>query len=220
MQGCAVLGQRTARVMPEKRNPQPPAVRLFLWAHLGDALNYYEHHLGDYLRDTAHLSMVEDGAYRRLIDLYYTREESLPANLDAVCRLVRARTEDERAAVIIILDEFFDRSDDGYRHKRCDEELARAAEKRRKAQESANARWGHSERNANALPPQSEGNALQSPVTSNQSPEKNRSLGAARPRGARRCPVDWSPRSEDVDKIALECPDIDHALELAKLRDY
>lgn len=24
-------------------------------------MNYYEHHLGDYLRDTAHLSMIEAG---------------------------------------------------------------------------------------------------------------------------------------------------------------
>jgi len=27
-------------------------------------MNYYEHHLGDYVRDTAHLSMLEDGACR------------------------------------------------------------------------------------------------------------------------------------------------------------
>jgi uncharacterized protein YdaU (DUF1376 family) len=133
-------------------------------------LNYYEHHLGDYLRDTAHLSMIEDGAYRRLIDLYYTREDLLPPNLDAICRLIRARSEDEKAAVIVVLDEFFTRSDDGYRHKRCDAEVARYHEKQEKARSSANARWTRSERNAVAMPTQCEGNALQTPDSIHQSP--------------------------------------------------
>lgn len=42
-------------------------------------MNFYEHHLGDYMRDTAHLSMIEDAAYRRLLDAYYIREAPLPA---------------------------------------------------------------------------------------------------------------------------------------------
>jgi len=54
-------------------------------------MNYYQHHLGDYLRDTAHLSMLEDGAYRRLIDAYYIRERPLPGELREVYRLRPAR---------------------------------------------------------------------------------------------------------------------------------
>jgi uncharacterized protein YdaU (DUF1376 family) len=141
-------------------------------------LNYYEHHLGDYLRDTAHLSMIEDGAYRRLIDLYYTREDLLPPNLDAICRLIRARSEEEKAAVIVVLDEFFTRTDDGYRHKRCDEEVARYHEKQEKARSSANARWTRSERNANAMRTQCDGTALQTPDSSNQ---KKKEEGASAP---------------------------------------
>jgi uncharacterized protein YdaU (DUF1376 family) len=81
--------------------------------------------------------MIEDGAYRRLIDLYYTREAPLPANLEAVCRLIRARTQEETAAVVVVLDEFFVRTDEGYRHKRCDEEIVRYIDKRAKAKVSA-----------------------------------------------------------------------------------
>jgi hypothetical protein len=75
--------------------------------------------------------------------------------------------------VIVVLDEFFTRTDDGYRHKRCDEEVARYHEKQEKARSSANARWAKSERNANAMRTHSEGNALQTPDTSLKSKKKN-----------------------------------------------
>ena len=41
-------------------------------------MNYYERHIGDYLKDTAHLSLLEHGIYGRLLDIYYTREEPIP----------------------------------------------------------------------------------------------------------------------------------------------
>ena len=88
-------------------------------------MNYYEHHLGDYLRDTAHLTMLEDGAYRRLLDAYYIKEAPLPLQIKDVCRLARANQKLERQAVETVLNEFFEKTEDGWRHKRCDEELAR-----------------------------------------------------------------------------------------------
>ncbi len=91
-------------------------------------MNYYEHHLGDYLRDTAHLSMVEDGAYRRLLDTYYVKEQPLPLELRDVYRLVRASTKPERDAVAIVLREFFQETPEGWRHKRCDTEIAKYQE--------------------------------------------------------------------------------------------
>lgn len=93
-------------------------------------MNYYEHHLGDYMRDTAHLSMLEDGAYRRLMDVYYTREQPLPTALKDCCRLARAQSKPEREAVDAVLKEFFHQSPEGWRHKRCDEEIARYQEKK------------------------------------------------------------------------------------------
>jgi uncharacterized protein YdaU (DUF1376 family) len=32
-------------------------------------VNYYERHIGDYLKDTAHLSLLEHGIYTRLLDV-------------------------------------------------------------------------------------------------------------------------------------------------------
>ena len=88
-------------------------------------MNYYEHHLGDYMRDTAHLSMIEDGAYRRLLDAYYAREKPLPLDDRECCKLARAATKADRSAVKYVLQEFFDLREDGYHQKRVDVEIAR-----------------------------------------------------------------------------------------------
>lgn len=136
-------------------------------------MNYYEHHLGDYAQATAHLSFVEDAAYSRCIRKYYADERPLPADIAAVQRLVGARTREERQAVETVLREFFVLADDGWRNKRCDEELARYQDKRTKAQRSANARWSreaeHTDGNANAMRTHSEGNAHQTPDTRHHS---------------------------------------------------
>lgn len=87
-------------------------------------MNYYYHHIGDYTTDTAHLSLLEDGAYRRLMDRYYTTEAPLTRDEAALFRLIRARTEEEQAAVRIVLSEFFQATDAGWVHKRCDTEIS------------------------------------------------------------------------------------------------
>lgn len=120
-------------------------------------MNYYEHHLGDYMRDTAHLSWLEDCAYRRLLDVYYVRERALPADIRECCKLARAVTKPERDAVSYVLAEFFEQHDDGcYHQKRADEEIQRYQDKQAKAKRSADARWtahrAQSEGNANAPP--------------------------------------------------------------------
>jgi uncharacterized protein YdaU (DUF1376 family) len=87
-------------------------------------MNYYEHHLGDYIRDTIALSMLEEGAYRRLLDAYYVREAPLPADRQECCRLARATTRPERKAVEYVLDHFFTTSAEGYRQSRADRVIA------------------------------------------------------------------------------------------------
>ena len=139
-------------------------------------MNYYERHIGDYLKDTAHLSLLEHGVYSRLLDVYYTREGAIP--LAQVERLIGVRSKEEKAALANVLQEFFFVDGDVLRHSRCEREIARYQDKQAKAKRSADARWNaqrpQSEGNANASPDamrtHSEGNALQSPVTSNQTP--------------------------------------------------
>lgn len=98
-------------------------------------MNYYKHHLGDYAAATRHLSLLEHGVYRCLIDIYYISETPLPKDLRAVCRLVCARSKDEREAVELILEEFFLLTEEGWRNTRCDLEIEAAQAKAEKNRE-------------------------------------------------------------------------------------
>lgn len=88
-------------------------------------MNFYVHHLGDYMRRTAHLSMLEDCAYRRLLDAYYVREKPLPVDVPECCKLARATKKLERDAVAYVLREFFTLGDDGHHQSRADAEIAK-----------------------------------------------------------------------------------------------
>lgn len=91
-------------------------------------MNFYPHHIGDYVSATAHLSLLEHGAYRTLIDLYYSREGPLPVDVAACCRLARASSKEERKAVETVLREFFVETPEGWRQTRCDREIEKARE--------------------------------------------------------------------------------------------
>ena len=88
-------------------------------------MNFYQHHLGDWAAATAHLTLVEDAVYSRMIRRYYVAEAPLPADHSEVCRLVGARSKAERKAVDSVLAEFFVLEADGcYHQSRCDSEIA------------------------------------------------------------------------------------------------
>ncbi len=89
-------------------------------------MNYYPHHVGDYMTATAHLTWLEDCAYRRLLDSYYVREQPFPVDIAQVCRLVRAAGKDERKAVETVLKEFFRLTEAGWHHGRCEREIEKA----------------------------------------------------------------------------------------------
>ncbi|SPD47492.1 protein of unknown function [Cupriavidus neocaledonicus] len=92
-------------------------------------MNFYKRYTGDYARDTVHLSMVEDGAYNRLMDFYYSTEKPLPADRKAVYRIARATDKAEQKAVDSVLSEFFQDTGEGFRHKRIDAEIEKAKPK-------------------------------------------------------------------------------------------
>jgi uncharacterized protein YdaU (DUF1376 family) len=87
-------------------------------------MHYYPHHIGDYQRDTATLSLAEHGAYRLLMDAYYVGEAPLPDDHTALCRIVRAMTKAERDAVATVMAAFFKSKDGKLVHKRIAHEIA------------------------------------------------------------------------------------------------
>jgi len=130
-------------------------------------MHYYQHHIGDFVRDTARLTDSQAMAYLRLIWMYYDTEKPLPNDPEGLAFQVGASDQDVR----LILRHYFEIDGDLCRHKRCDKELSVFKEKSEKASKSANARWN----NANAMRTHTERianervlDATQEPRTKNQ----------------------------------------------------
>jgi uncharacterized protein YdaU (DUF1376 family) len=119
-------------------------------------MHYYQFNIGDYNSHTMHLSEIEDLTYRRLLDWYYLHESSIPLDLNEIARQIRMRSHSD--CIATVLQEFFERTADGWIHHRANKEIEKVGDKSQKASASAKARWNKVS-NANALQTQSEGNA-------------------------------------------------------------
>ena len=104
-------------------------------------MKFYKRWIGDYQRDTGHLSIAEHGAYTLMLDIHYATEKPLPGDRIALYRLLRAVTEGEQAAVDVVLDQFWTETVDGWVNGRAADVMAEAAERSKKARESARQRW-------------------------------------------------------------------------------
>ena len=103
-------------------------------------MHCYNRHLGDFISSTLVLTMVEEGAYSRLLDQYYICEHALPADRNMLYRLARARSASERRAVDRVIDRFFSLSEEGYTHGGVERDIADRRDKQAKAARSAEAR--------------------------------------------------------------------------------
>lgn len=119
-------------------------------------VNFYPFHIGDYVSHTRHLSLLEDLAYRRLIDQYYLQEQALPESVEKCAKLIMMR--DHLDEVSAVLEEFFELTDAGWISTRCDKEIVGMRKRQEIAREKANKRWS----NAKAEPQQSRSNAAAS----------------------------------------------------------
>jgi uncharacterized protein YdaU (DUF1376 family) len=135
-------------------------------------MHYYQFNIGDYQSHTAHLTDLEDLAYRRMLDWCYLHEKPLPIDPEEIARLVRMRTHSD--CIAVVLREYFKKAENGWISLRVLEEIARVGVKSDKAAESAKARWSKV-KYANALQSQSESNATQDTLHKTQDtlPKKN-----------------------------------------------
>ena len=86
-------------------------------------MHYYQFNIGDYRKDTVHLSRLEHSIYRDLIDWYYLDEKPIPKETQSVSRRLRLVSQEEQNALLAVLEDFFICSKDGWRHTRIDEEI-------------------------------------------------------------------------------------------------
>lgn len=88
----------------------------------GAYVHYYQFNIGDYASHTRHLSLLEDLAYRKLLDQYYLQEQPLNACSTSVARLIGMR--EYQAEVDSVLKDFFTLTDDGWIQSRADREIS------------------------------------------------------------------------------------------------
>lgn len=152
-------------------------------------------HLGDYYAHTAHLSPIEDLAYRRLIDHYYLHQKPLTGSPAQLARAIRLRDNVDEVAQVLA--EFFQESLDGeqnsltsvWRNKRCDSEIERYKKMAEGGKSGASKRWAKGSDSppiATPSPPHQPPNSNQEPLTINQEPltkeeKKKRAIAPDRP---------------------------------------
>jgi len=132
-------------------------------------MHYYQHHIGDFLKDTGHLSNEQLAVYMKLLWRYYLDEKPLEDDCEMLAFAVRS---DEKT-VRLLLRHFFVLTEDGWRQTRCDKVIQDYHDKSHKASDSAKARWNkakamrtHTERNAD----EPKNDANHKPITNNQEP--------------------------------------------------
>jgi len=130
-------------------------------------MHYYNFHIGDYKSHTHHLTIIEDIAFRRLLDHYYLHEA--PIKQRNIARQIGMLEYEQD--VLSVLNEFFHDTPDGYIHPRADEEIAKYRELSNAGKRGAAKRW-NSPPIAPLWPPHSPPNAT--PIaTNNQEPVTN-----------------------------------------------
>jgi len=107
-------------------------------------MHYVNWNIADYASHTAHLSPLEDVAYRRMLDCYYLHERPLGRNATVIAREIRM--PEHVAEVRSVLSQFFERNASGYTNKRAEEEIARY---RTKVQQASDAGRASAERRFN-----------------------------------------------------------------------
>lgn len=79
------------------------------------------------------MSRLERWLYRDMLDIYYDTERPLPIDVEKLLNDLGTKTDEESTAVQRLLRFKFEKTDDGYRHIRCDEEIANYHDKGKQA---------------------------------------------------------------------------------------
>jgi uncharacterized protein YdaU (DUF1376 family) len=79
-------------------------------------MHYYQFNIGDYAKSTKHLTLLEDLAYRRLLDIYYDTEKPLTSNVKQLARI--AGMSEYIDEINNVLSDFFTETEEGFTQKK------------------------------------------------------------------------------------------------------
>jgi len=139
-------------------------------------MHYYQFNVADYRKDTTHLSPIEHFIYRTLMDWYYLDEEPIPKKTQLVMRRLGLGS-DGLQFLENVLSDFFVETENGYKHERIEQELAKYQQKAENAR--VNGSKGGRPKGSNkkprktqsvnlANPEKTKSKANQEPITNNQ----------------------------------------------------
>lgn len=129
-------------------------------------MHYFQFHIGDYKSHTHHLSLLEDLAFRRLLDHYYLHE--VPIKQREIARQIGMR--DYEQEVLTVLEEFFISTEKGYINPRADDEIAKYRKFIEDGKRGAAKRWLKGDDSPPTATPIATIN--HKPITINQEPKK------------------------------------------------
>jgi uncharacterized protein YdaU (DUF1376 family) len=149
-------------------------------------MHYYKFNIADYRKDTGHLSTIEHGIYRQLIDWYYLDEQPIPEENQVVIRRLRLGS-DEVNFLQNVLSDFFVLGKTGYTHKRIEVEIKDYHEQVEKNKNNGKlgGRPKKTQSVISGLPDESQNNPNQEPLTTNHKPKRESATSVA-------CPPDVS----------------------------
>ena len=171
-------------------------------------MHYYQFNIGDYASHTRHLSLIEDIAYRRLLDAYYLHECPLNVGVATVARLIGMREHELEIAAV--LSEFFELTDDGWIHSRADKEIEHYHSK---IQQASRAGKASAERRINASSTDVQPTNNQEPITNNHKPDIKSNRGS-------RLPVDFVLPEDWIQFCKTERKDLNPDKVFAEFKDY
>ena len=97
-------------------------------------MHFYMFNPADFNNSARHLSLVERAIYRDLIDMYYHSEQAIDtSDMDKLARRLLCTSEDYRASLEYVLDEFFVKRGKRHHHHRIDKEIKAYRYKNRNA---------------------------------------------------------------------------------------
>jgi uncharacterized protein YdaU (DUF1376 family) len=166
-------------------------------------MHYFQFNIGDYASHTRHLTIIEDLAYRRLLDLYYLHEQPLNGSTTDVARQINMR--DYETEVQAVLDEFFELTDEGWTNIRADKEIAHY---KAKVEQASRAGKASAQRRLN-------GRSTDVQLTNNHKPITN----IVSTRGTR-LSQDWELSEDQKQFCKQERPDLDPVKVSAGFKDY
>ncbi|MDB4278762.1 YdaU family protein [Deltaproteobacteria bacterium] len=131
-------------------------------------MHFYRFNIGLYAAHTRHLSLMEDLAYRRMLDVSYTTELPLPLDVKKLARTICMR--DQVEDIQQVLEDFYTKTEDGWIQKRVVMEIAECNEKAQTARK--NGKKGGRPKNPGITQPDIENNPAGSKKKPNPNPEK------------------------------------------------